>query len=118
SLLAHDGPVWPHETSGGGSPSEHGECQKCSGDPINTATGALTESATDLAVSGRGPGLSWSRTYDSQSSMGSGPMGYGWTGAYGMHLQVDPYSGSGTLATTPVVDVVQENGSQADFVTD
>ena len=59
------------------------------GDPVNCATGNLTESQTDFAVGGRGPVLGMTRTYNSQFAAGEsehGPFGYGWTGPYSAHL--------------------------------
>ncbi|MBV9096839.1 MAG: hypothetical protein JO079_02170 [Frankiaceae bacterium] len=108
------GPAYPGELVGNGPGYEPVTSCSCQ-DPVNTATGAAWESATDLAVPGRGPALSLSRTYDSQKAVVNGPLGYGWSTSYGTHLAVDPVYGSGTLTTTPVLDVVTANGSTLPF---
>jgi RHS repeat-associated protein len=107
---------------GGGPPSSppeeelEGNC-KCSapfliifwiGDPVNAASGDLTESQTDLSIGGRGPRLHVVRTYDSLAAArasASGVWGYGWVGPYDASLSV-----SGTTAT-----VHQEGGASATF---
>lgn len=108
------GPAYPGELVGNGPGYEPVTSCSCQ-DPVNTATGAAWESATDLAVPGRGPALSFARTYDSQKATTNGPLGYGWSTSYGTHLAVDPVYGSGTLTTTPVLDVVTANGSTLPF---
>jgi RHS repeat-associated protein len=112
---ASGGPTRPYEDLGAGPLGERRTVCTCA-DPVNTATGALTESVTDLAIAGRGPGLSFTRTYDSQAASTLGRTGYGWTDGLATGLLVDPYDGAGTLATSTVVDVVQENGSRVPFV--
>ena len=113
------GPVYTFETAGGSNPSENGDCQRCHGDPINTATGAYTENRADVAVPGRGVPLSWTRSYDSTRAGHLGRLGYGWTEGYDLRIQPDPSAGAGaTLASATVVDVVQENGSQVAFSSD
>jgi RHS repeat-associated protein len=106
---------------GGGPPSSpekeelENECNPaltiktdCSGDPVNDASGELSEEQTDVSVGGRGPGLHVSRTYGSLAGVDAkepGLWGYGWTGPYGASLEV-----SGTTAT-----VHQESGNAAVF---
>ena len=45
---------------------------------METATGSLTESTTDLAVAGPGMPFEWTRSYNSQDTLTSG-LGAGWT---------------------------------------
>jgi len=83
-------------------------CEVCVGDPINSATGNLTETQTDLAVRGRGPALEVVRSYNAQlaaKQSTAGPFGFGWTGPYSASLEV-----SGETAT-----IHQDNGSAAVF---
>lgn len=102
----------PQETYGGGNPAMLGGQQACCGDPVNTATGDYFESATDLSIAGRGPGLSMERTYSSLAAgAGKGSsLGPGWTFNYNMSLAID--SGSGTAT------VRAGNGSETVFTTD
>ena len=90
-----------------GSKVEH----SCTGDPINCATGNLTETQTDLSVGGRGPGLRMVRSYNSLAAVEAkeaGPFGYGWTGTYGAHLAFD--------TETDAITVAQDNGSDVVFI--
>ena len=63
-----------------------------SGGPVNCATGNQVETQTDLSVGGRGPGLTATRTYNSQLAVKQseakqhGSFGYGWSGPYSAHL--------------------------------
>jgi RHS repeat-associated protein len=85
--------------------------QPCTGDPINCATGNLTETQTDLSVGGRGPGLRAVRSYNSLAAAEAkeaGPFGYGWTGSYSAHLEVS--------AATETATVFQDNGSTVQFI--
>ncbi|HEX3041129.1 MAG TPA: DUF6531 domain-containing protein [Solirubrobacterales bacterium] len=78
--------------------------------PVNCATGNQTEEQTDLALGGRGSGLHITRAYNSQAAVeakSSGAWGYGWSGPYSSHLEINKESGA--------VTVVQENGSTAAF---
>lgn len=101
----------PSEFYGESNPAEPG-CTTClSSDPVNVATGNLTESATDLAVPARGVPFSFSRTYnafDAATATASGPLGFGWTFGYNASLSV---SGSGGTVT-----VRNGNGSTVQFV--
>jgi RHS repeat-associated protein len=61
------------------------------GDPVECATGNLSESQTDLAVGGRGVGLVLTRTYSAQAAVaatGPGAFGYGWSGSFGDSLSI------------------------------
>ena len=81
-----------------------------SGDPVDCATGAFNEDVTDVAIPGRGIGLSLSRSYNSQAAQVDGRFGYGWTDSYAMSLALDSGTGSAT--------VTQENGAEATFQPD
>ncbi|MGH3168501.1 MAG: fibronectin type III domain-containing protein, partial [Trebonia sp.] len=80
------GEVLAGTTSGGTSnPAVPGVSQASAGDPVDTEDGDFTQSDTDLSIPTFGPGLSFTRTYDSiqaQIQTGAatpGPLGYGWT---------------------------------------
>ena len=77
------------------------------GDPVDTATGAYTESFVDVAISGRGPGAIWARSYSTVMAADDGPLGFGWHTGYGAHLTIDGGTGN--------VVVSQENGSEVPF---
>ena len=73
----------------GGATSALENCVACfPADPVNSMTGTLVESFTDVSVSSRGPGLSWGRTYVSSLAGTDGPLGYGWSLEYGSRLEV------------------------------
>ena len=101
------GPTAPYETAGGSNPAQMSDCLSCAGDPVNTSTGEFFETATDLSVPGRGPGLEQTRTYSSQRASQGGPLGFGWSSPYGMKAVELSAGGS--------VQVLQENGSQVTF---
>jgi RHS repeat-associated protein len=78
-------------------------------DPVNCATGNLTESQTDLAVGGRMP-MEVIRAYNSQLAVAqksAGAFGYGWTGPYSDHIEFNKEAETAT--------VVQANGATAVF---
>jgi RHS repeat-associated protein len=89
------------------------EVEQCAGDPVDCATGDLSESQTDLRVGGRGPKLEVSLSYNSLLAVAEteksehGTFGYGWTGPYTASLT---FSGGSEIAT-----VHQDNGSTAVF---
>lgn len=58
------------------------------GDPVNIANGNLIHPETDFTIKSRGLSLLWSRTYNSKLDY-DGPMGYGWTHSYNIHLTQD-----------------------------
>lgn len=95
------------ELTGGGDPSSDYQPCQCA-DPVDTATGFLDESATDLSDPGRGPELDVGRTYDSSQAGVASRVGDGWTDPYAMF--VDPTSTGAT--------VKQENGSTITFAQD
>ncbi|MHB1534616.1 MAG: LamG-like jellyroll fold domain-containing protein [Acidimicrobiales bacterium] len=113
------GPISPGEAVGAADPSAAGGCgcgqagsAVTTGEPIDVATGAMIETATDVAVPGAGIPLELTRTYDSslasQQAAGGvtpGPVGYGWSYNLGMTVT----AGNGTAT------VNQETGSQITF---
>jgi RHS repeat-associated protein len=87
-------------------------CQVPAAEPVNTATGVLTESLPDLHVGGRGPALTMSHTYSSVFAGDDGPLGFGWTFPWASHLSVDPASGDVTFSQeTGAQDVFHPDGS-------
>ncbi len=56
-------------------------------DPVNTLTGAFTESVEDLALPGTGVPLNWTRTYTSADPT-VGRLGPGWTDSYSVSLAI------------------------------
>ncbi|MGN6662810.1 MAG: RHS repeat-associated core domain-containing protein [Solirubrobacterales bacterium] len=80
------------------------------GAPVDCASGNQTEAQTDLALNGRGPALAITRSYNSQAAAvakEAGPWGYGWSGPYSSHLEINKETGA--------VTVVQENGATVAF---
>ena len=82
-------------TAGGGSnPAAPGVSQATAGDPVNTANGDFTQSATDVSVPTYGPALGFDRSYDAnlaqqQTRAGApGAMGYGWADNWGSSLSI------------------------------
>ena len=57
------------------------------GDPVNTASGALTEFATDLHLAGPGIPFAWTRSYSSRDSA-SGALGVGWSHPFAASITV------------------------------
>lgn len=55
--------------------------------PVNTASGSLTETATDLKLAGPGIPFAWSRTYNSRDTT-SGALGPGWSHPFEAKLTV------------------------------
>jgi RHS repeat-associated protein len=93
---------------GGNDASNVHRCYKAR--PVDCASGNQTEEQTDLLLAGRGPGLHLTRTYNSQAAAvakEAGPWGYGWSGPYSSHLEINKESGA--------VTVVEENGATAVF---
>ncbi|MGW7821813.1 polymorphic toxin type 17 domain-containing protein [Streptomyces puniciscabiei] len=77
------------------------------GDPVNTATGAQTESAVDAGIQAPGVAFSMRRTYSS-NNYASGMLGTGWSSAYDTHLVV---------SSTKVV-YVADSGANITFTKD
>jgi RHS repeat-associated protein len=107
-------PPTPREFRGGCSRSERAACSSraCAGDPVDCASGNLSETYTDISIPGRGFPLLFARTYNSQAASqtgaAEGPLGYGWTSNVFMSLSADqPSAGD--------VTVSEEGGSQLTF---
>lgn len=75
-----------------------GKCKPV-GDPVDCATGNLTETQTDFAIGGRGVGLDLTRTYSAQAAAASslGIFGYGWTNSFGDKLTSEEAGAKQTL---------------------
>ncbi len=58
-------------------------------DPVNIANGNLIHTETDFTIKSRGLSLNWIRTYNNKLDYDDGPMGYGWTHSYNIHLTED-----------------------------
>ena len=113
--LAAGGPTRPGESWGCGPSSESATQPACT-DFVDPGSGAGVQSATDFSIASRGPGLQWARAYDSEATTADGILGHGWADNYSMAIVTDPYNGTGAIGTSPVVDVVEENGSMLPFV--
>ncbi|NUR01561.1 MAG: RHS repeat protein [Streptomyces sp.] len=74
------------------------------GDPVNTATSALNESAVDAEVSAPGVSFSLQRAYDSQNP-NAGLLGKGWAFVYDIRLQI----------ADAKVTYIAENGSRLSY---
>jgi RHS repeat-associated protein len=99
----------PSELWGAFNSGEGGPNPCTAGDPVVCATGDLTETATDLAVPGRGRSLALTRTYnaaDAATASTPDALGWGWTDSYAMSLTTD---------TSGDVTVHQENGATVTF---
>jgi hypothetical protein len=75
-------------TGGSGGVARH-NTTCVNGDPVNCASGDFIESTTDVSVSGRGPELDLTRTYNSLEAATEGMFGYGWTSSYDTNLVVN-----------------------------
>lgn len=101
------GPVTLPETLG-----QQNFCWRCylqaqAGDPVNTATGNFTESATDITIPGRGIPLGFTRAYNAAAASTNGPLGYGWAS--------DAFMSLSQPGGTGPVTITQEGGSQVVF---
>lgn len=99
------------ESLGGSNPADPNFCKICAGDPIDAATGNLTEEQVDIdTLGGRGPALGVTRSYNAQLAAvqtESGAFGFGWTGPYSAHLVLNE--------TAKTATVYQDNGSDVVF---
>ena len=82
------GAVQPAEQAGAGGCASPSTQAQATDNPVNTATGNFWHTFDDLAVPGRGPALSSSRTYNSMFADQDSPFGYGWSDTWGMSLTV------------------------------
>jgi RHS repeat-associated protein len=69
----------------------------CSADPVDDATGQLSESMTDVSLPGPGGGWSFTRSYYSGATGTSSILGPGWKVAMNANLSIDPISGNVTF---------------------
>lgn len=80
------------------------------GSPVDTETGNMYDTQTDLALPGRGVPLVVTRTYNSLAAGTDGPFGYGWSTNIGASLQLPT-----TITTGSTITLVEENGAQTVF---
>lgn len=65
------------------------------GDPVSTLTGTFSDSHVDVAIPGRGPSISMTRSYNSNDTRVTS-LGPGWTHSYNIRL-TDPDDGTGDV---------------------
>ena len=75
--------------------------------PVNTASGSLLETATDLQLAGPGVPFAWTRTYNSQDTA-SGALGPGWTHPFDARVTV--FNG-----TTGELEYISGSGQRTRF---
>lgn len=82
------------------------------GDPVDCATGNLTETQTDFSIAGRGIGLNLTRTYNSQAAAegAKGAFGYGWSSSFSDRLLLESKKITLTEADGSSVPFVEETG--------
>ena len=91
------------------------KCGPCDGstfytaDPVNTTTGQFTLPETDVSIPGRGPGLTFGRTYNS-GRLVDGPLGYGWTHNYDTRLSTFTHGEALVVDGTGRSDLYSPNG--------
>jgi RHS repeat-associated protein len=88
------------EGLGGENPGAPGIITCFAGDPINCASGNLTESQTDISIAGRGPALELTRTYNAQlaaKQKEAGVFGWGWSGPWSASLTIDEKEATATV---------------------
>ncbi|CAG7624851.1 RHS repeat protein [Actinacidiphila bryophytorum] len=82
-------------------------------DPVNTATGTVTETVTDAAVPGKGVPLTLQRSYRSDASAATGLLGKGWS--LGLESSLAPASDQATLIDADGAKVVFTKNSDGTF---
>jgi YD repeat-containing protein len=105
------------ELLGSENEAEPNRTRSCEGDPVDCATGNLTETQTDFHIPGRGVALDLTRTYNSQAASREerrGPFGYGWSWSFGASLE---RSTSSPEVPTETKTVHQGNGSTVVYST-
>ncbi|HEY2717135.1 MAG TPA: DUF6531 domain-containing protein [Solirubrobacterales bacterium] len=87
-----------HWVSVKASTATPGKCKPV-GDPVDCATGNLSETQTDFEIGGRGVGLDLIRFYSAQAAAASslGIFGYGWTNSFGDKLTSEESGAKQTL---------------------
>ena len=79
-----NGPSAANLIGGGDLSSDYTPCQCV--DPVDPATGSLTESTPTLSVPSRGPGMDMALTYDSSQATVASRVGKGWVDPYAMFV--------------------------------
>ena len=110
-----------HETEefGEHNPAQPGKSKCLTAHPVNCATGNQTETQTDLSVGGRGLGLNFTRTYNSQLARKQfapepNGFGFGWTSSYSAHIDFDTYCRLERCAHHRAT-IYQDDGSRVNF---
>lgn len=87
-----------HQITVAASTATPSKC-KPMGDPVDCATGNLTETQTDIEIGGRGVGLDLVRFYSAQAAAASslGIFGYGWANSFGDKLTSEESGAKQTL---------------------
>ncbi|WP_406169924.1 DUF6531 domain-containing protein [Streptomyces sp. NBC_00996] len=102
-------PAAPAVYTPGISDGLSGQCtcwyQTLIADPVNTATGAVTETVTDTVVPGKGLPLTLSRSYSSAATDTAGLLGKGWK---------LPFEAKLTVATSTVT-LAEPDGAKVEF---
>lgn len=96
-------------SGGGGSYSDCDIDAQDGAYPIGLPTGEFWHRFDDFSFPGRGVPLALNHTYSSLRAAHDGPLGYGWTMSYDMHLQ-EHLSGD--------VTIHEEGGTELDFAVD
>jgi RHS repeat-associated protein len=102
----HEAPIYS-TAYGSSTSSSHASSHSTSclcGDPVNSASGDFYDTATDISVPARGPGLKLVRTYNDLGVGSAGLFGNGWTSTYDQHLTLNSVDGS--------IQITLEDGSQ------
>jgi RHS repeat-associated protein len=92
------------------------EVEPC-GEGVGCSSGNYSQTETDFAISGRGVGLTLTRTYNSQSAASGvhGIFGYGWTSSFSDHLVAEPSKHQITLEQANGGSVLFTEGSGKSF---
>ena len=89
-------------------------CRELAADPVNLATGAVTDSVTDLSLASAGEPFSFTRTYDSMNGR-SGELGVGWTDIFETALTL---GGNNAVFTSPTgAQILFEKTSGGSYTT-
>lgn len=82
-------------------------------DPVSTVTGNNYHDETDIAIRGRGLNIAFTRTYNSTPAATKtlGPLGYGWTHSYAMHLKSNDFGACPNCGAGTGPGLAPENGN-------
>ena len=100
-------PTSTEDQTGGDSNPVTNYQPPCGADPVNCATGNFWQTYTDYSNNDPGPGLDFTRTYNSQDSLEGGIFGYGWSTSYAMSVDFDQNNDTAT--------VIEATGSTVTF---